>query len=60
VYSFSRLGAMFSGFLIAFLLRDYGVNGVFAMIVGCMVIVMIAIGGFGPATNGKSLEELSQ
>jgi hypothetical protein len=29
------------------------------MIVGCMVIVMIAIGGFGPATNGKSLEELS-
>jgi putative MFS transporter len=59
VYSFSRLGAMFSGFLIAFLLRDYGVNGVFAMIVGCMVVVMIAIGGFGPTTNGKSLEELS-
>jgi putative MFS transporter len=59
VYSFSRLGAMFSGFLIAFLLRDHGVNGAFAAIVGCMVIVMIAIGVFGPTTNGKSLEEIS-
>jgi putative MFS transporter len=59
VYSFSRLGAMFSGFLIAFLLRDHGVNGVFAMIVGCMVIVMVAIGVFGPNTNRKSLEEIS-
>ena len=59
VYSFSRLGAMFSGFLIAFLLRDHGINGVFAMIVGCMAIVMIAIGVFGPPTNRKSLEEIS-
>jgi putative MFS transporter len=59
VYSFSRLGAMFSGFVIAYLLRDHGVNGVFAAIVACMVIVMIAIGFFGPATNRKSLEEIS-
>jgi putative MFS transporter len=59
VYSFSRLGAMFSGFLIAFLLRDHGVNGAFAAIVGCMVIVMIAIAVFGPVTNGKPLEEIS-
>ena len=60
VYSMSRLGAMLSGFLIAFMLRDFGVNGVFAMIVGCMLVVMIAIGGFGPDTNRKSLEEISQ
>jgi putative MFS transporter len=59
VYSFSRLGAMFSGFLIAHLLRDFGVNGVFAAISACMVIVMIAIGVFGPNTNNKSLEEIS-
>ncbi|NEX64783.1 MFS transporter [Noviherbaspirillum galbum] len=59
VYSFSRLGAMFSGFVIAHLLRDHGVTGVFAAIVGCMVIVMIVIGLFGPATNSKSLEEIS-
>jgi putative MFS transporter len=50
---------MFSGFVIAHLLRDFGVNGVFAAISGCMVIVMIAIGLFGPATNSKSLEEIS-
>ena len=60
VYSMSRLGAMLSGFLIAFMLRDFGVNGVFAMIVGCMLVVMITIGGFGPDTNRKSLEEISQ
>jgi putative MFS transporter len=59
VYSFSRLGAMFSGFVIAHLLRDYGVPGVFAAISGCMLMVMLAIGIFGPATNRKSLEDIS-
>lgn len=58
VYSASRVGAMFSGFIIASLLRDFGVNGVFAGITVCMVVVMVSIGGFGPRTNGKRLEEL--
>jgi len=52
VYSASRAGAMMSGFLIAFLLRDFGVVGVFAGVTVCMLIVAIAIGVFGPRTNG--------
>jgi MFS transporter, putative metabolite:H+ symporter len=59
VYSASRVGAMLSGFLIAYLLRDFGVVGVFAGITGCMLMVVIAIGVFGPRTNGMRLEDLS-
>ena len=50
---------MISGFLIAFLLRDFGVVGVFAGVTVCMLIVAIAIGVFGPRTNGLRLEEIS-
>ncbi len=59
VYSASRVGAMMSGFVIAFLLRDFGVAGVFAGITGCMLVVVVSIAVFGPKTNGLSLEELS-
>lgn len=59
VYSASRFGAMFSGFLIASLLREFGVTGVFAGITVCMVVVMVSIGAFGPRTNGLTLDELS-
>jgi MFS transporter, putative metabolite:H+ symporter len=59
VYSASRVGAMLSGFLIAWLLRDYGVVGVFAGITGCMLAVIVSIGVFGPRTNGIKLEDLS-
>ena len=59
VYSASRVGAMMSGFLIAFLLRDFGVVGVFAGITVCMLMVVISVGVFGPKTNGMTLEELS-
>lgn len=58
VYSASRVGAMMSGFLIAFLLRDFGVAGVFTGITACMLVVVVSIGVFGPKTNGKRLEEL--
>jgi len=60
VYSSSRVGAMLSGFLIAFFLRDFGVTGVFAGITGSMLMVMLSIGIFGPKTNGLRLEELSK
>ncbi|MEX3982233.1 MFS transporter [Paraburkholderia sp. EG287A] len=59
VYSASRVGAMMSGFVIAALLRDFGVVGVFMGITACMLIVVVSIGFFGPRTNGKRLEELS-
>ncbi|MFM0137364.1 MFS transporter [Caballeronia grimmiae] len=58
VYSASRIGAMMSGFIIAALLRDFGVVGVFAGITACMLVVVVSIGVFGPRTNGKRLEEL--
>ena len=60
VYSASRIGAMLSGFFIAFLLRDFGVAGVFTGITGCMLVVAVAIGVFGPRTNGVRLEELNR
>ncbi|PLZ03992.1 MFS transporter [Burkholderia sp. WAC0059] len=60
VYSISRLSAMFSGFMIAFSLRHFGVGGVFALISGAMVVVMGAIGLFGPRTNNLTLEEISR
>lgn len=59
VYSASRVGAMMSGFIIAALLRDFGVVGVFTGITIAMVIVMVSIGVFGPRTNGLRLEELN-
>jgi len=59
VYSASRLGAMMSGFIIAALLRDCGVAGVFTGITMAMVVVMVSIGLFGPRTNGLRLEELN-
>jgi MFS transporter, putative metabolite:H+ symporter len=59
VYSASRVGAMLSGFTIAALLRDGGVQGVFTGITVCMLVVMVSIGAFGPRTNGLSLDELS-
>jgi MFS transporter, putative metabolite:H+ symporter len=59
VYSWSRLSAVFSSFVIAFILRDFGVTGVFCFIAGAMVIVMIVIGTMGPRTKGASLESIS-
>lgn len=59
VYSMSRISAMFSGFMIAFCLRDFGVNGVFALIAGSMAVVVFVIGIFGPSTKGKQLEAVS-
>lgn len=60
VYSWSRLSVVFSAFVIAFFLERFGVAGVFALISGSMVIVMLAIGIMGPATKGLALEEISE
>jgi putative MFS transporter len=48
-YSSSRLGAIMSGFLLAFCLREFGVVGAFGLITFCMVGVMVVIGVFGPS-----------
>jgi MFS transporter, putative metabolite:H+ symporter len=59
VYSWSRLSAVFSSFVIAFTLREFGVTGVFVFIAGAMSLVIVAIGLMGPRTLGKSLESIS-
>ena len=59
VYSWSRLSAIFSSFLIAFFLREFGVIGVFAFIAVSMLAVMLSIGIFGPRTRGLALEQIS-
>jgi putative MFS transporter len=59
VYSWSRFSAIFSGFIIAFLLGNYGTNGVFAFIATAMVIVFFVIGGMGPAVVKRRLEAIA-
>jgi putative MFS transporter len=56
VYSMSRVSATFSGFIVAYVLRELGVGGVFGLITAAMVIVIIAIAAFGPNVRGKLLD----
>ena len=58
VYSFSRLSAVLSSYVIAFILDRSGSLGVFVLISTAMVIVAITIGGFGPRTKGRPLEAI--
>lgn len=59
VYSWSRFSAIFSGFIIAYFLGNYGTTGVFGFIAGAMVVVAIVIGGFGPAVTQRRLEAIA-
>ena len=56
VYSMSRVSAMFSGFIVAYVLREAGVGGVFGLIATAMVVVIVAIATFGPNVRGKPLD----
>src|SRR4030081_1482854 len=56
VYSMSRVSAMFSGFIVAYVLRAAGVGGVFGLIATAMVVVIVAIAAFGPNVRGKPLD----
>jgi MFS transporter, putative metabolite:H+ symporter len=60
VYSWSRLSVVFSSFVIAFFLDRFGAGGVFTLIAGSMLAVMLAIGLLGPRTNNLALETISQ
>ena len=59
VYSWSRLSAIFTSFLIAGLLKQFGTTGVFVFIAVAMLIVMAAIGFMGPRTHDLALEQIS-
>ena len=56
VYSMSRLSATFSGFIVAYILREIGVGGVFGLITAAMCIVIVTLTAFGPNVRGKPLD----
>lgn len=56
VYSMSRISAMFSGFIVAYLMKQAGVGGVFGLITAAMVIVIVVMAAFGPNVRGKPLD----
>lgn len=58
VYSFSRLSTIFTSFLIAYVLANFGNPGVFIFIAVSMVIAAAAIGSC-PPTCGLQLERIS-
>jgi len=60
VYSWSRLSTVFSSFVIALFLRNYGTAGVFIFIACSMLMVCLLIGGFGPRTARRPLEEIAR
>jgi putative MFS transporter len=59
VYSWSRFSNIFSGFFIAFFLRNFGTVGVFLFVAGAMAIVALAVVLFGPRSTQLALEEVS-
>jgi putative MFS transporter len=56
VYSMSRVSATFSGFIVAYVLREAGVSGVFGLITSAMIVVIVVIAAFGPNVRGKPLD----
>ncbi len=58
-FSWSRISSIFVGYWVASLLATFGPPGVFVMIAAAMLAIVIGVGGFGPRTNGQSLEILS-
>jgi putative MFS transporter len=56
VYSMSRLSAMFSGFIVAYMLKQAGVGGVFGLITTAMIIVIVTLAVFGPGVRGRPLD----
>jgi putative MFS transporter len=47
---------MFSGFIVAYMLRETGVGGVFGLITIAMIIVIVVIAALGPNVRGKPLD----
>ena len=58
-YSFSRINAVFVGFIIVYLLQNFGTKGVFGLIAFAMVMVVVSIAGWGPRTRNLELEQIS-
>ncbi len=58
-YSFSRISVVFTSYMVAAMLKNFGVNGVFVFIALAMAIVIGVIGSFGPRTTRLALEQIS-
>lgn len=58
-FSWSRISSIFIGYWVADLLAAFGAPGVFVMSGAAMAAIVIAVGIFGPRTNGRALEILS-
>src|SRR6202011_1081079 len=58
VYSFSRLSALLSGYIIAATLDRAGSLGVFILISTAMIVVALTVGLFGPRTRGLALDQI--
>jgi len=59
VYSWSRVSAAFSAFVVAWVLGNYGAPAVFLLFTASMLLVALAIATLGPLTKQRSLETLS-
>ena len=59
VYSMSRVSAMFSGFIVAYMLRETGVGGVFGLITIAMIIVIVAIATLRPERSRQTTRRLN-
>jgi len=59
VYSWSRISTAFAGLAIGYILNRAGVPGVAAFIGVAMLVVMVSIGFFGPATRALALEQIA-
>lgn len=60
VYSWSRISVVFTSYVIAFVLHDFGVLGVFTFIALAMAVVILSIALFGPKTNQLAPEAISR
>ncbi|WP_158932607.1 MFS transporter [Acidisphaera sp. S103] len=60
VYSWSRFSTIFTGFIIAWILQQFGVPAVFMFVASAMAVVVLSIAVFGPRTNALSLEEIAR
>jgi len=58
VYSWSRFSAIFTAFIIEFILARADVTGVFIFISFAMIVVILTIGIMGPKTRNRSLEAI--
>jgi putative MFS transporter len=59
-FSWSRISSILVGYAVTFLLATYGTAGVFTMIAGAMVVIVLSVTILGPPSNRRSLESLSQ